>query len=315
MSEELKDENNGSGAEAPELSQRGEAVDERIAPSAPRGENDASGAAIPASGASEATEPASRRPRKAIRAVGIAAALVLCAVAAAVGVGAGWFSVPAPSDPLPMPRVVSDAPSDGPSEDGWAPKGDEGIAEDGAEAPAESEGEAEGSAAVEEHDAVDADGSDAPTSGEAPSAGEASSSGGASAPAAQAVPAPAPDPAPEPQPAPEPAPAPSTVTVSVYVDSSRAASEGYPSSLGGGTVTLNQGASVYDALCATGMSVGGSSGYVSSIGGLAEFQCGPGSGWLYFVNGSSPGYGCGSYILNGGESITWIYTLDMGNDL
>ncbi|MFQ9178621.1 MAG: DUF4430 domain-containing protein [Eggerthella lenta] len=109
--------------------------------------------------------------------------------------------------------------------------------------------------------------------------------------------------------------APSTVTVSVYIDSSRAASYGYPSSLGGGTVTLNQGASVYDALCATGASVGGSSSYVSSIGGLAEFACGPGSGWLYFVNGSSPGYGCGSYILSGGENITWIYTCDLGNDL
>ena len=122
----------------------------------------------------------------------------------------------------------------------------------------------------------------------------------------------------EPEPAPEPAPAPSapsTVTVTVYIDSSRAASNGYPSSLGGGTVTLNQGASVYDALCATGASVGGSSGYVSSIGGLAEFACGPGSGWLYFVNGSSPGYGCGSYILSGGENITWIYTCDLGNDL
>ena len=64
-----------------------------------------------------------------------------------------------------------------------------------------------------------------------------------------------------------------------------------------------------------GASVGGSSGYVSSIGGLAEFACGPGSGWLYFVNGSSPGYGCGSYILSGGENITWIYTCDLGNDL
>lgn len=106
---------------------------------------------------------------------------------------------------------------------------------------------------------------------------------------------------------------PKHVTVSVYIDSSRA--KGYPTSLGGGTVTLRAGSSVYDALCATGVSVGGSSKYVSSIGGLAEFACGKGSGWLYFVNGSSPGYGCGSYILKGGENITWIYTCDMGNDL
>ena len=159
-------------------------------------------------------------------------------------------------------------------------------------------------AAVDGEGAADADGSAASTAGEAPSGTEPSASEGAAAPA----PAPAPEPAPAPS-------APSTVTVSVYIDSSRAASNGYPSSLGGGTVTLNQGASVYDALCATGASVGGSSGYVSSIGGLAEFACGPGSGWLYFVNGSSPGYGCGSYILSGGENITWIYTCDLGNDL
>ena len=81
------------------------------------------------------------------------------------------------------------------------------------------------------------------------------------------------------------------------------------------SVTLNQGASVYDALCATGVTIGGSSSYVSAINGLAEKACGSGSGWLYFVNGSSPGYGCGSYILNGGESISFTYTLDMGNDL
>ncbi|MFR1640309.1 MAG: DUF4430 domain-containing protein, partial [Eggerthellaceae bacterium] len=162
----------------------------------------------------------------------------------------------------------------------------------------------EAGAAVDGEGAADADGSAASTAGEAPSGTEPSASEGAAAPA----PAPAPEPAPAPS-------APSTVTVSVYIDSSRAASNGYPSSLGGGTVTLNQGASVYDALCATGASVGGSSGYVSSIGGLAEFACGPGSGWLYFVNGSSPGYGCGSYILSGGENITWIYTCDLGNDL
>jgi len=80
-------------------------------------------------------------------------------------------------------------------------------------------------------------------------------------------------------------------------------------------VTLKPGASVYDALVATGVSVGGSSSYVRSIGGLAEFACGAGSGWLYLVNGTSPGYSAGSYVLYGGESITWVYTLNLGGDL
>jgi uncharacterized protein YcfJ len=80
-------------------------------------------------------------------------------------------------------------------------------------------------------------------------------------------------------------------------------------------VTINAGSSVYDALRATGAALGGSSNYVSSIGGLAEFQFGAGSGWIYTVNGVRPGVGAGAYRLQGGESIRWIYTLDYGNDL
>ncbi|MCL2024577.1 MAG: DUF4430 domain-containing protein [Coriobacteriia bacterium] len=110
-----------------------------------------------------------------------------------------------------------------------------------------------------------------------------------------------------------PPPAPATITVSVTVDGSRAA--GYSATMVSQSVTIRQGASVYDALAATGIAVGWSSGYVRAIGGLAEFQFGAGSGWVYFVNGSRPGIGAGSYILHGGESIRWVYTLDFGNDL
>lgn len=106
-----------------------------------------------------------------------------------------------------------------------------------------------------------------------------------------------------------PAPAPATVTVSVYIDSSNAASKGWPSSLGGGTVTLNQGATVYDALCALGVGVGGSPSYVTSINGLSEFACGPLSGWKYAVNGAYPGVSCNSYVLNSGDSVSWVYVL------
>ena len=85
------------------------------------------------------------------------------------------------------------------------------------------------------------------------------------------------------------------------------------------TVTLAGGESVYDVLCgvcsANGIALGGNSGYIKSIGGLAERACGGGSGWLYRVNGTAPGVGCGSYPVADGDSIEWVYTCEMGNDL
>jgi hypothetical protein len=106
-----------------------------------------------------------------------------------------------------------------------------------------------------------------------------------------------------------------TITVTVSIDDSRARAQGKSCNASGGTVTVPQGASVYDALVALGVSVGGNSTYVRSIGGLAEFDCGQGSGWLYQVNGVTPSTSCGAYKLSGGESITWIYTCDLGNDI
>lgn len=108
---------------------------------------------------------------------------------------------------------------------------------------------------------------------------------------------------------------PETITVNVVIDSSRAVPFGYAASLGGGAVTVPVGASAYDALCATGVAVGGSSSYVSSIGGLSEFACGNNSGWLYFINGVSPSVGCGSWVVQNGDTVSWIYTIDLGNDL
>ena len=85
------------------------------------------------------------------------------------------------------------------------------------------------------------------------------------------------------------------------------------------TVTLSGNESVYDVLCAVcsenAVSLSGSSGYIKSIGGLAERDCGGGSGWLYRVNGTTPGVGCGSYTVVDGDCIEWLYTCEMGNDL
>ena len=85
--------------------------------------------------------------------------------------------------------------------------------------------------------------------------------------------------------------------------------------MGSVTLTLEEGSTVYDALCAMGVSVSGSSYYVSAINGLAEFDCGSGSGWMYSVNGVYPNMSCGKYVLSDGDEIVWVYTCDLGNDL
>lgn len=142
-------------------------------------------------------------------------------------------------------------------------------------------------------------GSGASESAASNASGGSASSSSTSAPAYQ-----------EPEPEPAPAPAPSTISVYVSIDSSRAQSYGLGGFSYGSTVVLPQGATVYDALCATGASISGSSYYVSAINGLAEKQCGNGSGWTYAVNGSFPGKACGRYTLSGGENISWIYSTE-----
>lgn len=100
---------------------------------------------------------------------------------------------------------------------------------------------------------------------------------------------------------------PSYVTVTVSVTSSAV---GNPVS-SGGTFTFNEGATVYDALCALGLSVnahGSSYGtYVSAIGGLAEKQHGGTSGWMYSVNGATPMTACSNYVLSNGDNVVWYY--------
>lgn len=99
----------------------------------------------------------------------------------------------------------------------------------------------------------------------------------------------------------------STVTVSVSVSSSTA--DGRVS--GSAHPTFKKGATAYDALCATGLSVSTKSSqyglYVSAIGGLAEFEYGGKSGWMYSVNGSAPNVSCGKYVLKDGDSVSWYY--------
>ena len=55
--------------------------------------------------------------------------------------------------------------------------------------------------------------------------------------------------------------------------------------------------------------------YVEMIDGDGEFDHGPGSGWQYSVNGTYPDYGCSLYVLQGGETICWRYTTNLGAGL
>lgn len=97
------------------------------------------------------------------------------------------------------------------------------------------------------------------------------------------------------------------VTVTVSVTSSAV---GNPVS-SGGTFTFNEGATVYDALCALGLSVnvhGSPYGtYVAAIGGLAEKEHGGMSGWMYSVNGVPGDRACSNYVLPNGANVVWYY--------
>lgn len=77
------------------------------------------------------------------------------------------------------------------------------------------------------------------------------------------------------------------------------------------TVSLDSGATAYDALLATGASVNARSTamgiYVAAINGYAEKDQGGESGWKYAVNGSYPSYSAGSYTLADGDAVTWVY--------
>lgn len=56
-------------------------------------------------------------------------------------------------------------------------------------------------------------------------------------------------------------------------------------------------------------------GYVKGIANLYEMDHGAESGWMYRVNGSFPNESAGTYALSPGDTVEWLYTLDMGKDL
>lgn len=97
------------------------------------------------------------------------------------------------------------------------------------------------------------------------------------------------------------------ITVRVVVD----ASADGGGVLADAVLTFDKGATAYDALTGTGLSVNARDTvygvYVAAIGGYAEFDQGGESGWKYAVNGSYPGSSAGSFTLSDGDVLRWVY--------
>ena len=88
-------------------------------------------------------------------------------------------------------------------------------------------------------------------------------------------------------------------------------------------VKFNEGDTVYDVLvkaCKLNKIqfeyVGsGDSVYIKGINYLYEFDCGDLSGWEYSVNDKFPSVGCNAFKLSDGDSVKWLYTCDLGEDI
>ena len=50
--------------------------------------------------------------------------------------------------------------------------------------------------------------------------------------------------------------------------------------------------------------------YIEGINYLYEFSAGKYSGWMYLIDGEAPSYSADKIKLNGGETITWYYSVD-----
>lgn len=91
-------------------------------------------------------------------------------------------------------------------------------------------------------------------------------------------------------------------------------SDGY--FINGFTVTLPNGSSAYDAVNLACNQQGiymttvssGYGKYVKGFNNIDEKDCGSQSGWLYFVNGSSPSKSCSKYKLSNGDNVVFSYT-------
>ena len=83
--------------------------------------------------------------------------------------------------------------------------------------------------------------------------------------------------------------------------------------------TLTEGMTIYDALLAAsekfGFEVKSNAGYVSAVGALGEFECGPFSGWMYLINGEAVMAPMDGYVIKDGDTVCVAYTCSFGDDL
>jgi len=106
-----------------------------------------------------------------------------------------------------------------------------------------------------------------------------------------------------------------TISINCYVAIEAGSATAYAVSDNGamlyGNMRLNPGATAFDALAASGASLGTQGGamgtYVFSINGLAQGEAGPQSGWKYYINGSPPGVSSDLYVLANGDNLEWRY--------
>ena len=90
-------------------------------------------------------------------------------------------------------------------------------------------------------------------------------------------------------------------------------------------ISFEEGESVFDVLLRATQTYGihmeyeytpgFGSHYIEGINNLYEFDCGAGSGWMYYVNGTKPNYGVSKYTVKNGDVIEFKYTCDLGFDL
>ena len=105
------------------------------------------------------------------------------------------------------------------------------------------------------------------------------------------------------------------ISVSFSINCEKAAEYGadYPNYLIGKTkCDVKDGTTVFDLLSAecskNGIAVvHQNKSYVKAIGGLAEKDCGNGSGWTYKVNGVKPMMAASKYVLKNGDVVEWYY--------
>lgn len=247
---------------------------------------------------------ARRVSRQAVVAIVAAACVVVCAVGAALALGGNGAFQTVEDSASTQSEAVSHVSSEQKAES-ESSGADAGSRDEAAESSSASEGDS--AAAGQEKDSADA------ARQETSEAAQPSCAGQPAAPAqdaAQSAPEAGPAPAPQPEPAPEADPEePATQTIALSIDGSAAG--------GGmvfdGTVDFHEGMTVYDALVATGVSYNARNSafgmYVSAIGGMAEKDHGPESGWKYSVNGVVVGTSASTCTLHLGDVVRWFYTL------